>query len=79
MHADKSVVSICKHTNESGGVREWDIRVKGRAHEESDVIRPWECVQSGGQNNKIFLHENRPQFPEEKTYFVLSSILPASS
>ena len=32
------------------------------------LARPWECSQSGGQNN-IFLHENRSQFPEEKISF----------
>ena len=36
---------------------------------------PWKCSQSGGQNNKICLHENRSQFPKEKLYFVLSSRL----
>ena len=33
------------------------------------LARPWECSQSGGQDNNIFLHENRSQFPEEKILF----------
>ena len=33
------------------------------------LARPWKCSQFGGQN-KIFLHENRSQLPEEKISFV---------
>ena len=41
------------------------------------LARLWEYSQSGGQNNKIFLHKNRSQFPQEKISFVLSSGLAA--
>ena len=41
------------------------------------LARPWECDQSEGQNNKIFLHENRSQFQEENISFVLPPRLAA--